>query len=108
MRDIDKNSIHLGTFSSQEDSISLGWLKLYIINKDSTPSSRTVYIKKDSQIYAVLHTDITGGTKVIGLPATKGTGTNYTCTLDNGDISKICIYPFVVNIHYIDKTTEEV
>lgn len=108
MRDIDKKSIELGALSCYEDSVSLGWLKLYIIDKDTTPSSRTVYIKKDSRIYAVLHTDITGGTKLISLPANKGTGTNYTCTLDNGDISKICIYPFVVNIHYIDKTTEDV
>jgi hypothetical protein len=85
---------------------SLGWLKLYIIGADSPPSSRTVYIRKDGKIYAVLHTDTTGGTKAVNLPADKITGSEYTCILDNGDTTKITVYPYVINVHYIDKTKE--
>lgn len=86
---------------------SLGWLRLYFISNDSTPSSKTIYIKKNTLTYAVLHTDITGATKLISLPAKKDTGTEYICITENGEQRKICIYPYVVNVHYIDKTTEE-
>ncbi len=92
--------------TSKQREVCLGWLKLYIIGKKSTQSSRTVYIRRGSKIYAVLHTDITGGTKSVSLPASKGTGTDYICALDNGEICKVTVYPFVVNIHYIDKTEE--
>lgn len=88
--------------STNKDSNSLGWLKLYIIGSDSSPSSRTVYIRRNGRIYAVLHTDTTGGTKAVNLPADRITGSEYTLVLDNGDIMKLTVYPFVVNIHYID------
>ena len=86
-----------------KNSNSLGWLKLYIIGSDSSPSSRTVYIRRNDKIYAVLHTDTTGATKAVNLPADKVTGSEYTLILDNGDMMKVNVYPFVVNIHYIDR-----
>ena len=86
---------------------TLGWLKLYIVGTDSPPASRTVYISKNNRIYAVLHTDTTGGTKAVNLPADNITGSEYICTLDNGDCSRIKVYPFVVNVHYIDKTRDK-
>ena len=101
MYDKEKSNIQVGNVRS------LGWLRLYFISNDSNPSSKTIYIKKNSMTYAVLHTDITGATKVISLPAEKDTGTEYICITENGEKRKICIYPYVVNIHYIDKTTEE-
>ena len=85
------------------DSFSLGWLKLYIIGADSSPSSRTVYIQRHGKTYAVLHTDTTGGTKAVNLPADKVTGSDYTLMLDNGDTKRITVYPYVVNVHYIDR-----
>lgn len=94
--------------SENNKNITLGWLKLYIIGKKSTPSSQTVYIKKDNKIYAVLHTDTTGATKTISLPGKRDSGTEYKCLLDNGDESAVKVYPFVVNIHYIDKNTEDI
>ena len=105
MRDNEKNndSMRSNDQSQLNDSNSLGWLKLYIIGADSPPSSRTVYIRRNDKIYAVLHTDITGGTKAVNLPADRITGSEYTLVLDNGDIMKVTVYPFVVNIHYIDR-----
>lgn len=96
------------TIKNSEENISLGWLKLFIIGNGSNPSSRTVYIYKDTQIYSVLHTDTTGATKSISLPAKKINGSEYTCVLDNGDKSVVKVYPYVVNIHYIDKNAEEI
>ncbi len=87
---------------------TMGWLKLFIIGSKSNPCSRTVYVYKESMIYAVLHTDTTGATKAISLPATENSGSEYICKLDNGDKSKIKVYPHVVNIHYIDKFAEEI
>lgn len=104
MHNYDMITSNIYDFDSDSDkSSSLGWLKLYIISSDNTHSSRTIYIKRNSKIYAVLHTDITGGTKVISLPASKSTGTRYNCIIDNGEIIEICIYPYVMNVHYIDK-----
>lgn len=94
-------------FLDNNENIALGWLKLFIIGKGSNPSSRTVYIYKGTQIYSVLHTDTTGATKSISLPAQKNSGSIYMCILDNGDKSTVRVYPYVVNIHYIDKNTEE-
>ena len=91
----------------EDSTSSLGWVRLYFISNDSTPSSRTIYIKRNTLTYAVLHTDITGATKLISLPAQTETGTEYLCITDNGEQRRICIYPYVVNVHYIDKTTEE-
>lgn len=96
------------SLSKIENNITLGWLKLFIIGKNNTPSSRTVYICKDKKIYAVLHTDTTGATKSISLPAKKVCGTEYVCLLDNGEKRQVNVYPYVVNIHYIDKNTEDV
>ncbi len=87
---------------------SLGWLKLYILGSDSPPSSRTVYIRRKGKIFAVLHTDTTGGTKAVNLPADKITGSEYTLILDNGDITNITVYPYVVNVHYIDRSREDI
>lgn len=95
------------TIQNNAENIPLGWLKLFIIGNRPNPSSRTVYIYKGTQIYSVLHTDTTGATKSISLPAQKTNGSEYTCVLDNGDKSVVTVYPYVVNIHYIDKNTEE-
>jgi len=94
-------------FRASGENIPLGWLKLFIIGKGSNPSSRTVYIYKNSQIYSVLHTDTTGATKAISLPAKKASGSEYVCLLDNGDKSIVKVYPYVVNNHYINKNAEE-
>ncbi len=86
-----------------DKSTPLGWLKLFIIGKGSSPCSRTVYIYKKSIIYAVLHTDTTGATKAISLPAESPLGSEYIYRLDNGEEKSIKVYPHVVNIHYIVK-----
>ncbi len=85
----------------------LGWLKLFIIGNRSNPTSRTVYIYKDKMVYAVLHTDTTGATKAISLPAKEQSGSEYVCMLDNGERSLVNVYPHVVNIHYIDKNVDK-
>ena len=92
---------------NRENNLSLGWLKLFIIGNTSNPTSRTVYIYKDNMVYAVLHTDTTGATKAISLPAERPDGSEYVCRLDNGEQNRIKVYPHVVNVHYIDKTAEE-
>ena len=105
----DNNKAHTESHKSEANNRCsfLGWLKLYIVGSDSPPASRTVYISRDGKIYAVLHTDTTGGTKAVNLPADRVTGSEYVCTLDNGDSTRIKVYPFVVNVHYIDKTREK-
>ncbi len=107
MRDNNTANPTINKTENKGPCTSLGWLKLYIVGTDSPPASRTVYISKNKKIYAVLHTDTTGGTKAVNLPADNITGSEYTCTLDNGDSSRIKVYPFVVNVHYIDKTREK-
>ena len=92
--------------SYHNENTPLGWLKLFIIGRSSNPTSRTVYIYRNGQIYAVLHTDTTGATKTISLPAEKHNGNEYICVLDNGDSSKVRVYPYVINVHYIDKNRE--
>ena len=90
------------------DKEYLGWLKIYINAQIHSPSTQTIYVYRNSEIYAILHTDITGATKSICLPAKKHCGTEYRCIAEGGVESKITVYPFIVNIHYIDKTKEEV
>ena len=107
MRDRNISNATEDKYTKVERTTSLGWLKLYIVGTDSPPASRTVYISKNNQIFAVLHTDTTGGTKAVNLPADRVTGSDYICTLDNGDTSMIRVYPYVVNVHYIDKTKEK-
>ncbi len=90
------------------NNYALGWLKLFIIGNRPNPTSRTVYIHRNNMVYAVLHTDTTGATKAISLPASRDCGSEYICKLDNGEQSKVKVYPHVVNIHYIDKNAEEI
>lgn len=107
MRDNNYENTISGHIENSKKYDPLGWLKLYIVGADSPPASKTVYITKNDRIYAVLHTDTTGGTKAVNLPADKITGSEYTCTLDNGENTVVKVYPFVVNVHYIDKTKEK-
>ena len=107
MDDIINKTLKNDKIDQFDDELTLGWLKLYLISSDRCPSSKTVYIKRNEKIYAVLHTDTSGATKCICLPAEKENGTLYFYYTDTGETNRIIVYPFVVNIHYIDKNTEE-
>ena len=92
--------------SKTNKNLSLGRLKILVESKHRH-ISKTAYICAKGKIYAVLHTDTEGWTRMITLPARDRSGTEYDIYIEGVRYRSVTVYPFVINIHYISIVSED-